>query len=463
MSEPPTTRPRGDSRWWFRPPRRHGEVLAHRTVSYLELFYDLVFVVLIAQISRSLAGDVTWVGVRDFLIVFALIWIAWVNGTLYHDLHGREDGRSRTYIFAQVSLLVLLSVFTVQAAEDPSDGRGFAIVFTLLVMLIAWQWFEVRRFDTPEWRPVAGRYVQGIVIIAVIVAISAALDNQDVRLALWGIAVGLSLAGNLVMTLRPRSDQMVQATRVTESLAERFGLFTIIVLGEVVVGVANGLAASEHDFRTTATGLIALSIGFGFWWNYFDFVGGRVPGVGRAGRVDVWTPAACDRHLRNGGRHDRARRTRRRRPNPNSDRLAHLGVDSDGGALHRSADENHRRAPWPPAGAADACRRRGRAAHRRRRPTCAVAARPDPVGPALRRVARSVRPTRSRRHHDLGPPVVSPAGGGEGSMRWRAVRSARGFPQVGPVRPRVRNGSGGSARTVRWCESTGRGAGPCQR
>lgn len=281
MSEPPTTRPRGDSRW-FRPPRRHGEVLAHRTVSYLELFYDLVFVVLIAQISRSLAGDVTWVGVRDFLIVFALIWIAWVNGTLYHDLHGREDGRSRTYIFAQVSLLVLLSVFTVQAAEDPTDGRGFAIVFTLLVMLIAWQWFEVRRFDTPEWRPVAGRYVQGIVIIAVIVAISAALDNQDVRLALWGIAVGLSLAGNLVMTLRPRSDQMVQATRVTESLAERFGLFTIIVLGEVVVGVANGLAASEHDFRTIATGLIALSIGFGFWWNYFDFVGGRVPGVGRA-------------------------------------------------------------------------------------------------------------------------------------------------------------------------------------
>ncbi|MFZ1441491.1 MAG: low temperature requirement protein A, partial [Candidatus Microthrix subdominans] len=146
-------------------------MLAHRTVSYLELFYDLVFLVLIAQISRTLAGDVTWAGIRDVLIVFALLWIAWVNGTLYHDLHGREDGRSRTYIFAQVSLLVLLSVFTVQAAEDPSDGRGFAIVYTLLVMLIAWQWFEVRRFDTPEWRPVAGRYVQGIVIIAVIVAI----------------------------------------------------------------------------------------------------------------------------------------------------------------------------------------------------------------------------------------------------------------------------------------------------
>ena len=89
----------------------------------------------------------------------------------------------------------------------------------------------------------------------------------------------MSLAGNLVMTLRPRSDEMVQATRVTESLAERFGLFTIIVLGEVVAGVANALAASEHDFRTIATGLIALSIGFGFWWNHDSSVGGCRTGV----------------------------------------------------------------------------------------------------------------------------------------------------------------------------------------
>lgn len=281
MSEPATTNSDEGARW-FRPPRRHGEVLAHRSVSYLELFYDLVFVVLIAQISDTLAGHVTWAGVRNFVMVFALIWIAWVSGTLYHDLHGSEDGRSRTYIFAQVALLVLLSVFTAQAADVPGDGRGFAVVYTLLVVFIAWQWFDVRRFDAPEWRLAAGHYVQGIVVIAAVVALSAVLDGQNRRLALWAIAVGLALAGNLVMAVRPRSDEMVQATRVTESLAERFGLFTIIVLGEVVVGVANGLSAVEHDSLTIATGLIALSIGFGFFWNYFDFVGGRVPGVGRA-------------------------------------------------------------------------------------------------------------------------------------------------------------------------------------
>ena len=65
--------------------------------------------------------------------------------------------------------------------------------------------------------------------------------------------------------------------RPTESLVERFGLFTIIVLGEVVFGVVGGLSASEHDVKTITTGMVALVIGFGFWWIYFDLVGRRPP------------------------------------------------------------------------------------------------------------------------------------------------------------------------------------------
>jgi low temperature requirement protein LtrA len=65
--------------------------------------------------------------------------------------------------------------------------------------------------------------------------------------------------------------------RPTDSLVERFGLFTIIVLGEVVFGVVGGLSAAEHDLKTIGTGMIALVIGFGFWWIYFDLVGRRRP------------------------------------------------------------------------------------------------------------------------------------------------------------------------------------------
>jgi low temperature requirement protein LtrA len=63
----------------------------------------------------------------------------------------------------------------------------------------------------------------------------------------------------------------------TESLIERFGLFTIIVLGEVVFGVVDGLSSVDHNTETITTGMIALWIGLGLWWIYFDLVGRRLP------------------------------------------------------------------------------------------------------------------------------------------------------------------------------------------
>ena len=266
---------------WFRPPRAHGDVDRERTVSFLELFYDLVFVLLIAQIAHTFAVHVSWTGLRDFVVVFGLIWIAWINGTLYHDLHGGEDGRSRMYIFGQMALLVVLAVFTAHAADKPDDGRGFAIVYTILLLFIAWQWFDVRRFDSPEWQGVAGGYVAGMLVIAAIVLASAFVNDPETRVYFWAVAVGLTLVGNLVLILRPRDEAIAEATRPTESLVERFGLFIIIVLGEVIVGVAEGLSSEDRSLVTIATGIIALGIGFGFWWNYFDFVGGREPAATR--------------------------------------------------------------------------------------------------------------------------------------------------------------------------------------
>jgi low temperature requirement protein LtrA len=63
----------------------------------------------------------------------------------------------------------------------------------------------------------------------------------------------------------------------TESLIERFDLFTIIVLGEVVFGVVDGLSSVDHDVKAITTGMIALWIGLGLWWIYFDLVGRRLP------------------------------------------------------------------------------------------------------------------------------------------------------------------------------------------
>ncbi|HEX6511991.1 MAG TPA: low temperature requirement protein A [Chloroflexota bacterium] len=73
----------------------------------------------------------------------------------------------------------------------------------------------------------------------------------------------------------------------TGSLVERFGLFTIIVLGEVVFGVVDGLSSAERDALTITTGMLALWMGFGLWWIYFDLVGRRLP-RDRGGAVASW-------------------------------------------------------------------------------------------------------------------------------------------------------------------------------
>ena len=64
-------------------------------------------------------------------------------------------------------------------------------------------------------------------------------------------------------------------TNASESMIERFDLFTIIVLGEVVVGVVNGIADADRTPIAVVTGILGLGIGFAYWWSYFDFVGGR--------------------------------------------------------------------------------------------------------------------------------------------------------------------------------------------
>jgi len=272
MSENAASHPlAGFRRYFWRPPRAHGEIIAERSVSFLELFYDLVYVVVVAQAAHHLAEHVTWRGVGEFAVVFGLIWIAWINGTMYHDLHGRGDGRTRTFVFIQMGLLVLLAVFTANATGD--DGAAFAIVYTLFLAVITWLWYTVRRQDDEQWRSMTTPYLTGMVISIAVVGTSA-FFSDDIRTAMWaclviGWVVGLAILDRVV-----GSDQDV-GRAATDAMIERFGLLVIIVLGEVVVGVVGGITDAGRSPIAIVTGMIALMIGFAFWWTYFDFVGGR--------------------------------------------------------------------------------------------------------------------------------------------------------------------------------------------
>jgi low temperature requirement protein LtrA len=273
-------------RWLASPPRPHGEILKDRTVSNLELFYDLVYVAVIAQASHRLAEDVSLVGFAQFAVVFGMIWFAWFNGSLYIELHGREDGRTRLSVFLQMGVLALLAVFTGEAAGG--TGRQFAVVYAVFLALMGWHWYSVRELDRverPEFLRITAIYVGGMIVSTIVVGATVVLPDAW-RLAIWAIFlsgwIGFMLLGS--RSSGPQAEGIVP----TESLVERFGLFTIIVLGEVVFGVVEGLSGADRDLKTIATGMLALGIGFGFWWVYFDIVGGRFPkGDGRS--LVSWT------------------------------------------------------------------------------------------------------------------------------------------------------------------------------
>jgi low temperature requirement protein LtrA len=261
-------------RWFWRPPRPHGETVADRQVSNLELFYDLVYVAVIGQAAHHLAEHVTVRGLAEFAIVFAVIWIAWSNGSLYLELHGREDGRTRSIVFVQMGILVLLAVFTAEATDG--SGWGFAVVYATYQVLQTGLWYSVwlqDRRDGPEYVTATGGYVVGMGVSAAVIGASAPLPATP-RLVVWA---GLAVAWIVGIVLAARSARVGLGLTPTDSLVERFGLFTIIVLGEVVLGVVAGLSVVERDAKTIITGMLALGLGFGFWWIYFDLVGRRLP------------------------------------------------------------------------------------------------------------------------------------------------------------------------------------------
>jgi low temperature requirement protein LtrA len=258
--------------WFWRPPRPHGEPLPNRSVTNLELLYDLVYVAIIGQAAHHLAEDVSGRSVTEFAIVFAMVWIAWINGSLYVELHGRLDGRTRMFTFIQMAILALLAAFTADVAGE--SGRRFAITYAIFLAVVAWLWYSVRRRDEEEFMAVTGAWITLMAASIIAVAGSALLD-PDPRLAIWAV---VSVAWFVAIKVLGKRSRMFQAgVRPTESMVERFGLFTIIVLGEVVIGIVDGLSHAEQDLVTISTGLIGLVIGFGFWWMYFDVVGRRLP------------------------------------------------------------------------------------------------------------------------------------------------------------------------------------------
>jgi low temperature requirement protein LtrA len=258
-----------NSAWWG-PPRKFDPNFEERRISWLELFYDLVYVIAIARITHHLALHITWNGFFEYTALFILIFWGWLNGSLYHDIHGNAGLRTRLMTLWQMLIIAALSV----TIEDASVERLKYITIVLMVMqfYITYLWWSVGFYDRAHRRynlPYTILYLLSLGLMALSLFIS-----KEWLMFIVPSIVLFNYLPPFISSILLRRSQMELS--LSASMSERLGLFTIIVFGEVVLGVINGI--SKADITDQSTWLhfaMALSIVFALWWIFFTLISSR--------------------------------------------------------------------------------------------------------------------------------------------------------------------------------------------
>jgi low temperature requirement protein LtrA len=261
----------------WQPPGRFEDRPTERRISFLELFFDLVFVVVVAQLSHRLAEHPTWEGVGWFVFLFFAVWSSWTNGTLYYDLHGTNDVSVRVFTFAQMLAVAMMGVYI---GRVPGEGEaGFALAYAVNVLVLVYIWFRTGVYD-PTHRAASIPY-SGFYLLSALTFAGSIWVSPPGRYWLWVLGLALQVIGQIVAFRRwtpPESQGGDAVIAVTGSLVERLDLFVIIVLGEVIVGSVTGMAEVEVlDLDAAAAGMLGVLVAIGLWWIYFDLVSLREP------------------------------------------------------------------------------------------------------------------------------------------------------------------------------------------
>lgn len=238
----------------------------NRRVTWLELFFDLVFVAAVAQVAAPLREAYSVAGLVRFTPLFVLIWWAWTGHSLFSTRFDTDDVVQRA--------LTLVQMFAVAAmaanAKDGLDTRssaGFAAAYAAVRFVLVAQYFRARR--VPGARPLAMRYLAGHGMAAILWLASALVPAPE-RFWIWAAAFAIDL-GTPWLALR----HSVKAPPDAAHLPERFGLFVLILLGESVVAVMQGME-SQDDWTPAAamSAFLGMAIAFLIWSWYFDGIGG---------------------------------------------------------------------------------------------------------------------------------------------------------------------------------------------
>jgi low temperature requirement protein LtrA len=232
-----------------------------RTATPLELFFDLAFVLAIAEVATVLRKHLDLPGVAEFAGLFTLIWLSWAQCTLYANRFDTDDLLYRCAKFASMAA-VLGCAASMSGALDV-HVTAFAISYlagrVVLAGLYARAWWYVE-----EARPTLQVYVGASTLVAALWAVSLAVPTPG-RFWLWALAALVDLAAPVLASRRGG-----HAPLHLEHLPERFALLVILVLGEVTAATVAGV----HRAAWAPASVLVAGAGFvvaaALWWTYFD-------------------------------------------------------------------------------------------------------------------------------------------------------------------------------------------------
>jgi low temperature requirement protein LtrA len=239
-----------------------------RSSTWLELFFDLCFVVAVAALARGLHHDPSLEGMLRFLGLFVPVWWSWMIFTWYATSFDNDDVPYRVTLFVAMLSILGLAASVGRIGVDPSAVVGFVLAYSLMRLLVAGLFVRGGRNVPSDLRPFVAYYAAGNILGATI-WLSSLLVPAPFRYVVWAIGLAVELLGPIlaVMTLdNPR------ITFHPRHIAERYGLFTLIVLGESVLAVASGTAGTDWALQAVLTAVVGFVAAVCIWWLYFDHV-----------------------------------------------------------------------------------------------------------------------------------------------------------------------------------------------
>jgi low temperature requirement protein LtrA len=264
---------------WLRPPRlrtlAEEDAGDERHASWLELFFDIVFVVAIAELSHELVVNHTLGGFAVFAALFVPIFVAWQGFSFYADRFDTDDVPFRVCVLVAMLAVAALAIQIPNVAHGESAGFALAYVAIRVLTVI----LNLRAYrHVPLARPLIGRYVIAFSFSVALWTGSLAVP-EPWRFVVWGIGLAVDLGVPAISGPRFVGRVPLHASHIPE----RFALFTIIVLGESVVAVALGVAGSDWRLSSAAGAALGFLVVACLWWTYFDV------GAGLALAPGPWT------------------------------------------------------------------------------------------------------------------------------------------------------------------------------